>query len=699
MSVSGLDTGNFSNINVAYGIGVGVDSDQGLDGQVLISGGKDEPNRWGAGGGEGHQKLTKGSNISMENTEGEEVNFYDGTEEVEISSADTESNNFSNGRGINLTGDGSTLTPYTFSTNNDNVTINNLGGIDTNANQVLKVPKKLTKGHTITFMNDAEPPAEVSTYDGSEAVTISSIDTTYTAHEPISISTDVISLDFDTTTLETSDNKLKVKRVPNKLTKGVNITFKNDADESVDDYDGSEAVTISSAITVYTATTPIKITDNDISLDFDTTTLEKSDNKLKVKRVPSSLTAGTGITFSGASVAYDGSAAIEISSSTGGKDGIFDSIKVVDKDDNDFVKIRFDPTYTDPTTRYYFTDGLQVGNNAGDTESRFRVNARGLISQKADTARPTGTVETNIFRNQISIRANNSDAGNDFNTLLHSSLGESIIPNITTGGAVSGTRQYTNRFNNNVSLIGNTDGYSGTYKQTPSHTLSPAHRSQRGAYLNNNLFFNTDDGVLEGFSATNRTECKNLDLTDGSNLLPANIGEDIFKGNITNAYKFRKFDTTSSQFDVINDELDITFTCPTGAENKCRAEFSYYADVSSGMTYFLAPIEGGTSQPQWCLDSMIRGAKYTVGGDFQGQHNEQFLFRGLVAGTTYTFNIGIFCITSSGHSITFKMGGGQAFNAGGGSYPSASDNLYPGMFLKLHIENGSNTNSIPTDFI
>ena len=321
MSVSGLDTGNFSNINVAYGIGVGVNSDQGIDGQVLLSGGTDQPNRWGAGGGEGHQKLTKGSNISMENTEGEEVDFYDGTEEVEISSADTEANNFSNGKGINLVGDGSSLTPYTFSTNNDNVTIDNLGGDDDNANQVLKVPNTLT-------ITDSAGTSVV--YDGhnAESITINDKDTTYTATEPIKITDEVISLDFDTATLEKSDNKLKVVKVPNKLTKGDNITFKNDAEppEDVDDYDGSGAVTISSTFTdtTYTATEPIKITDEVISLDFDTNTLEKgtsgvTEDKLVVKRVPNALKTGTNITFETittgiAATTYDGSTGIQISS-------------------------------------------------------------------------------------------------------------------------------------------------------------------------------------------------------------------------------------------------------------------------------------------------------------------------------------------------------------------------------------------------
>ena len=365
-----------------------------------------------------------------------------------------------------------------------------------------------------------------------------------------------------------------------------------------------------------------------------------------------------------------------------------DTFEVVDRTDSDALKVRFNPQgATD--TNYYFADGLQVGENGGVVDtSRFRVSNNGVITQQANTGTPA-SLDQNILRGYLEIRDNTSTSGGNYGITLGGALGRCVIPSLTTGGLLSGTRQYTNELYNHITFIGSTDDYvSGNYRLTPGPGAGSASRSSQGAYLNNNLFFNTDDGVLEGFSASVRTDCKNLDLTDTSNLFTSSS---IYSGNITDDYKERTFNTTSTQFDIINNQLATTFTTPSDVDS-VRVEFSYYADVSSGMTYFLAPIISVGGQPQWCIDSMIRP---TFSSETTGQHNEQFLLRGLVASTTYTFNIGIFCDPSVGHSITFKMGGGVNQ---GGLQPSSATEVYPGMFLKLYVENGSNTNTIPSGF-
>ena len=53
----GLNDGNFSNINIRFGVGVGISSNQGNEGEVLLSGGKNKPNTWGVANHQSYQAV------------------------------------------------------------------------------------------------------------------------------------------------------------------------------------------------------------------------------------------------------------------------------------------------------------------------------------------------------------------------------------------------------------------------------------------------------------------------------------------------------------------------------------------------------------------------------------------------------------------------------------------------------------------
>ena len=129
MSSSGLKNGDFSTLDIAYGLGVGTNRDNGIVGQVLTSGGKNKSMTWGSVG------------IS-------EIHAGDGI----VITATT-----------NPAGDKEKIVK----THIDNDTITYKNGSPTKIFQVAKVPQSLTAGTGITFSTG-------STYDGSTAITISS---------------------------------------------------------------------------------------------------------------------------------------------------------------------------------------------------------------------------------------------------------------------------------------------------------------------------------------------------------------------------------------------------------------------------------------------------------------------------------------------------------------------------------------------
>ena len=272
----GLTDIEVSSIQIQYGLGVGQNSNEGLDGQVLSSQGRDKPMRWVNQSGGALQKLTQSTGITI-SPDGE----YDGSVAQSISATFPA---FTGGNGITIDGTGA------ITTNNDGTTMINTGG-DGTQNAVLKVPNDLTAGSNISFSSG-------TTYNGSSAITISSTDTNteYTATAPINISllndisvlTDGITIDgvdgvlkvrevpFDLTcgngltftsgtTFDGADprqiqadtdeititktggtgDELEVLKVPNKLKKGINVEFRRTSDNlDVDEYDGSEEVEI-----------------------------------------------------------------------------------------------------------------------------------------------------------------------------------------------------------------------------------------------------------------------------------------------------------------------------------------------------------------------------------------------------------------------------------------------------------------------
>lgn len=128
MSSSGLKNGDFSTLDIAYGMGVGTNRDNGVSGQVLISGGTNKAMSWGS---TGVSEVNAGDGIIVT-----ETTTPAGNKEKEIK------------------------------THIDNDTITYKNGSPTKIFQVAKVPQSLTAGTGISFSTG-------STYDGSTAITIS----------------------------------------------------------------------------------------------------------------------------------------------------------------------------------------------------------------------------------------------------------------------------------------------------------------------------------------------------------------------------------------------------------------------------------------------------------------------------------------------------------------------------------------------
>tara|TARA_R100000426_G_scaffold85774_1_gene66113 strand:- start:1665 stop:2717 length:1053 start_codon:yes stop_codon:yes gene_type:complete len=153
----GLTDIEVSSIQIQYGLGVGQNSNEGLDGQVLSSQGRDKPMRWVNQTGGALETLTQGSGITI-SPDGE----YDGSVAQTITATFPA---FTGGSGITIDETG------VITTNNDGTTMTNTGG-DGGQNAVLKVPNDLTAGSNISFSSG-------TTYNGSSAITISSTDNSF----------------------------------------------------------------------------------------------------------------------------------------------------------------------------------------------------------------------------------------------------------------------------------------------------------------------------------------------------------------------------------------------------------------------------------------------------------------------------------------------------------------------------------------
>ena len=184
-SITGLKRGSFTSIDNSGEFRLDTNLDTGTAGEVITSGGPNQPATWGPNAVAVPNALTMGPNVNL--TSGNPS--WDGSVAETLNSIDTNTLYYA-GAGLGLVG-------VIFNTNNDGTTINNSGGTGTQ-NQVLKVPNDLTAGTNIQFVGSSGPTAS---YNGDDATTINNTqtDTTYQGGANITIDTttnpDTIDLD------------------------------------------------------------------------------------------------------------------------------------------------------------------------------------------------------------------------------------------------------------------------------------------------------------------------------------------------------------------------------------------------------------------------------------------------------------------------------------------------------------------------
>tara|TARA_R110000850_G_scaffold36024_2_gene95572 strand:+ start:1548 stop:2891 length:1344 start_codon:yes stop_codon:yes gene_type:complete len=261
-SITGLQSGEFTDIDVVYSISI--DGDAGQTGQVLSSDGQNT--LWIDGGAIDREDLTAAdttitisgtgsydgqvartiqtNKVPNALTAGTNVGFssgttYDGSSALTITSTDTNTQLvLAEGSGITITNIGGLN--RRIAANIDADTIN----FDGDELTVSKVPNALIAGTNISFSSG-------TTYDGSSAITITSTDTNtqlnLTEGNGITISNTggvnrTITLNADSSTLSNNvgSGQAGVLKVPNALTAGTGISF-----NSGTTYDGSGAKTIS----------------------------------------------------------------------------------------------------------------------------------------------------------------------------------------------------------------------------------------------------------------------------------------------------------------------------------------------------------------------------------------------------------------------------------------------------------------------
>ena len=219
-SVTGMVTGNLTDLNLQQSLRVGDTLDPGTQGQVLISNGEGNATEWGTNSTIVPNALTAGTNITYSSGNAS----WDGGVADTINAAST---TYTASSGMKLIGNA-------FLTDNDGTTINNSGGTGAQ-NQVLKVPNALTAGTNVTFSSG-------TTYDGSAAITINSTDTntTYSAGDGISIGGTVIETKIDEDTIDyDGSGTMEVVKVPNGFSAGTKLSF-----TSGSTFDGDAARTI-----------------------------------------------------------------------------------------------------------------------------------------------------------------------------------------------------------------------------------------------------------------------------------------------------------------------------------------------------------------------------------------------------------------------------------------------------------------------
>tara|TARA_Y100001937_G_C7127738_1_gene335669 strand:- start:1024 stop:2181 length:1158 start_codon:yes stop_codon:yes gene_type:complete len=223
---TGLRSGDFDDVSIAHNISLTTASLDGNAGQVIISGGEDEPAVWGGATATSlANPLTIGTNLTLTSGAGS----WDASVADTLNATDT-------------TYQGSATINVDTTTNPD--TIN-----------CIKVPNALTAGSNISFSSG-------TTYDGSAAITISSTDTdtqlNLTAGNGIVIANTggvnrTISAKPDEDTIDFDGTELAVLKVPEGLSAGTNLSY-----SSGSTFDGATARTINLA----TAPTNLNLTDS-----------------------------------------------------------------------------------------------------------------------------------------------------------------------------------------------------------------------------------------------------------------------------------------------------------------------------------------------------------------------------------------------------------------------------------------------------
>jgi len=306
--MSGLRTTNTDVLNVSNNIGLGTNFDTGTAGQVLASGGENQPCSWvanGTGGG-GAFLRASGTGITIVNATTGLSQDYTGAEDCLISQ--TDDTNYTAGEGIN----GVALATNIIQVDTDNTTIDKLGSNPVaNSLQVKKVPNKLI------FTQSGQTNIE---FDGSSAQTINLDNFVDTAGDGISITGTEVSTDNDDITIQhNSSGKNEVIKVPHDLTitNGANtITYNGGSNQSITIPVGLASVQAGEGIAISGADSNI------ISVLTDATstgTLTTGDatlvppHQLQVVKVPNALT----INLDGTQTIFDGSVSKVVNIDTG----------------------------------------------------------------------------------------------------------------------------------------------------------------------------------------------------------------------------------------------------------------------------------------------------------------------------------------------------------------------------------------------
>ena len=257
MSVTGLRNGNFDDVSISHNISLTTSANDGTAGQVIVSGGADNPAVWGHGHGLNHE-LIMGTNLSLASGNPD----WDATIVDTINATDTNTE-YTAGDGLDLTG-----TTFSADLKSGSGLVITSGEIDLSsipnsalANSTISGVAlgsnlhNLTAGTNVSFSSG-------TTYNGSTAITINSTDTdtqlNLTAGAGIEIANTggvnrTIAAKPDEDTIDFDGTELAVQKVPEGLSAGTNLSY-----TSGSTFDGAAARTINLA----TAPTNLNLTDS-----------------------------------------------------------------------------------------------------------------------------------------------------------------------------------------------------------------------------------------------------------------------------------------------------------------------------------------------------------------------------------------------------------------------------------------------------